>query len=182
MALDPPQPSRSTPLLHALSTPPNTTSTLDLAAVTSTHVATLMFSHLLRSSPRAKAAARLVIPPPATTSTSEPAFFVPADGAPPPAPEEPEDEDEPQSLLHTLTENLSLALLSRSRANTSDREAREWDRYVVGYLCLLAQWLWEDPKSVKDFLDAGGLGVVSQNHSVFFRNFYDTPTNLASVS
>ncbi|KAF9560997.1 hypothetical protein CPC08DRAFT_635915, partial [Agrocybe pediades] len=89
-------------------------------------------------------------------------FFVPADGGPPPeaVPEEPED-DELQTLLQILIENLSLALLSRSRANTSDREAREWDKYVVGYLCLLSQWLWEDPKSVKDFLDAGGLGVVS---------------------
>lgn len=99
----------------------------------------------------------------ATTGANTSSFFVPADGGPPSAevaPEEPEDDDEHQTLLQILTENLSLALLSRSRANTSDREVREWDQYVVGYLCLLSQWLWEDPKSVRDFLDAGGLGVV----------------------
>ncbi|KAF8963607.1 p115 like vesicle tethering protein [Flammula alnicola] len=159
---EPPQPSRTTPLLHALSAPPNTASALDPADVISTHIATLLFAHLLRSSPRAKASARLIMPsPPPTTSGGQSNFFVPADGAPPePAAEEPEDEDEPQTLLHILSENLSLALLSRSRASNSDREAREWDRYVVGYLCLLSQWLWEDPKSVKDFLDAGGLGVL----------------------
>ncbi|PPQ93846.1 hypothetical protein CVT25_013555 [Psilocybe cyanescens] len=158
----PPQPSRSTPLLHALALPPNTASVLDPADVTSTHIATLMFSHLLRSSPRAKASARLIIPGPLqATHDQNLNFFVPADGAPlEPAKAEPQDEDEPQTLLQILTENLSLALLSRSRANTTEREAREWDRYVVGYLCLLSQWLWEDPKSVKDFLDAGGLGVL----------------------
>lgn len=64
-------------------------------------------------------------------------------------------------MLQILSENLSLALLSRSRADKSDKEAREWDRLVVVYLCLLSQWLWEDPASVRDFLDAGGLGVVS---------------------
>jgi hypothetical protein len=73
--------------------------------------------------------------------------------------DEPED-DEAQTLLQMLSENLSLSLLSRSRAITSDKETREWDRYVVGYLCLLSQWLWEDPKSIRDFLEAGGLGVV----------------------
>ena len=89
-------------------------------------------------------------------------FFVPADGAPPPIQQALElDDDEPQSLMQILSENLSLSLLSRARVNNSDREAREWDRYVVGYLCLLIQWLWEDPKSVRAFLDAGGLGVVS---------------------
>ncbi|KAF8161360.1 p115 like vesicle tethering protein [Crassisporium funariophilum] len=160
---DPPSP-RTTPLLHALASPPNTTSSLDPAAVISTHLATMLFAHLLRSSPRAKATARLVMPGPIHPTPAEGSnnFFVPADGAPSqPTPiEEQEDDDEPQTLLQTLSEHLSLALLSRSRANASDKESREWDRYVVGYLCLLAQWLWEDPKSVRDFLDAGGLGVL----------------------
>ena len=121
-----------------------------------------MFAHLLRGSPRAKDAARLIVPGPAPAAAPQSSFFVPADGAPPATPEEPDDDDdEHQTLLQILTENLSLVLLSRSRSNTSDREAREWDRYVVGYLALLAQWLWEDAKSVREFLDAGGLGVVS---------------------
>ncbi|KJA28783.1 hypothetical protein HYPSUDRAFT_33135 [Hypholoma sublateritium FD-334 SS-4] len=159
---DAPSRSRSTPLLHALSIPPNTESALDAATVISTHIATLMFAHLLRGSPRAKDAARLIVPGPAPVAASQSSFFVPADGAPPATPEEPDEDedDEHQTLLQILTENLSLALLSRSRSNTSDREAREWDRYVVGYLALLAQWLWEDAKSVRDFLDAGGLGVL----------------------
>lgn len=161
--IDSAHPPRTTPLLHSLASPPNTTTTLDPADATSTQFATLLFSHLLRSSPRAKASARQIVPGPVQTAAgSSSNFFVPADGsAPEPAAEEHEEEDESQTLLQILTENLSLALLSRSRANTSDREAREWDRYVVSYLCLFSQWLWEDPKSVKDFLDAGGLGVVS---------------------
>ncbi len=150
---------RPHPLLHALSAPP--TNPLDPADVTSTHIAALMFSHLLRGSSRAKSAC-LVIPiiPPVAEESS---FFVPADGAPPAPPLEKDndDDDDSQTLLQNVTENLSLGLLSRSRANTSDRDAREWDRYVVGYLCLLSQWLWEDPKSVREFLNAGGLGVVS---------------------
>ncbi|KAF9529746.1 p115 like vesicle tethering protein [Crepidotus variabilis] len=160
---DPSNPPRTTTLLHALAAPPNTSSALDPADVTSTHIAAMMFSHLLRSSPRVKVAACQIIPGPLQPQTGQASsFFVPADGGPPPAPVEADkdDDDETQTLLHTLTENLSLSMLSRSRSNTSDREAREWDRYVVGYLCLLSQWLWEDPKSVRGFLDAGGLGVL----------------------
>lgn len=152
-----------TPLLHALASPPS--SPLNPSSVTSTHLATLLFSHLLRSSPRAKDSARAIIPPPLNPESAADApgqFFIPADGAPPPqiAPAEPEDDDDPQSLLQVFSENLSLSFLSRSRADKSDREAREWDRLVVGYLCLLSQWLWDDPKAVREFLEAGGLGVV----------------------
>ncbi|KAG6877998.1 hypothetical protein C0993_000958 [Termitomyces sp. T159_Od127] len=152
------------PLLHALVAPPNTTSALNLASVTSTHLATFIFSHLVRSSSRAKALARTITPSP-VSSLAEPSvgsFFVPADGTPPAPPPQPEEEDDepPQSVLHVLSENLSLSFLSRSRASTSDRESREWDRLVIGYLCLLAQWLWEDPQSVREFLDAGGFGTL----------------------
>lgn len=158
-----------TPLLHALACPPSSSSALDPASVTSTHLATLLFAHLLRSSPRAKALARSITPPPLQSSASETAghFFVPADGAPPAessAPEPDDDDEPPQTLLQILTENLSLSFLSRSRANTSERESREWDRLIVGYLCLLSQWLWEDPIAVRQFLDAGGLGVVGPSN------------------
>ena len=159
--LDQAQPPRPTPLLHALASPPNITTALDPANVISTHLATLLFAHLLRSSSRAKASARLVVPGLIQAAPSSNTFFVPADGAPLQSTpvDEPED-DEAQTLLQMLSENLSLSLLSRSRANISDEETREWDRYVVGYLCLLSQWLWEDPKSIRDFLEAGGLGLV----------------------
>ncbi|KAH7921643.1 hypothetical protein BV22DRAFT_1038405 [Leucogyrophana mollusca] len=146
------------PLLHALCLPPS--SPLSLANVTTTHIATLLFSHLLASSPRSKALARSIKP--SATPVAQGQFFVPADGAPSaPQPVEDDDDDAPQSVLHLLSENLSLCFLSRSRMEgTDDREAREWDRLIVGYLCLLVQWLWEDPKAVREFLDAGALGVL----------------------
>ena len=152
-----------TPLLQSLILP-LASGTPEPANVTSTQLATMLFSHLLRSSPRAKGAARLIMPDPASAVADSSAFFVPADGAPPIEPPQEElEKDDPQSLLQIIAENLSLALLSRSRADTSDREIREWDRLVVSYMSLLSQWLWEDPKSVRDFLEAGGLSVVSQH-------------------
>ena len=170
----------SKPLLHALIAPPNITSKLDPADVMSTHIACLMFSHLLRGSPRAKSLASQVIPGSAPVAEPQSNLFIPADGTPsaPPA-EEHENEDENQTVLQVLNENLSLSLLSRSRTDTFDREAREWDRYVVGYLCLLSQWLWEDPKSVREFLDGGGLGVVSRV-SQRDCDFHDT--NISSIT
>ncbi|KAI0076386.1 hypothetical protein K474DRAFT_1623002 [Panus rudis PR-1116 ss-1] len=164
------------PLLHALITPPS--SPLSIASVTSTHLACLLFAHFLRGSPRAKSYARTIVPAsiPIPTSASHPDssgnFFVPADtsgSAPPPSaapppetpqPEEDDEDDEPQTLLQILSEHLSLAFLSRVRADTSDLEAREWDRLIVGYLTLLIQWLWEDPGCVREFLQAGGLGML----------------------
>ncbi|KAJ7478630.1 p115 like vesicle tethering protein [Mycena galericulata] len=154
-----------TPLLHSLVSPPSTAAALEPAAVNSTHLATLLFSHLLRSSTRAKTLSRSITPP-SLTSLNDPGsgnFFVPADGAPPeepPAPEADDDDEPPQALLQILSENLSLSSLSRSRADTSERESREWDRLVVAYMCLLSQWLWEDPGAVREFLNAGGLSVL----------------------
>jgi hypothetical protein len=147
-----------TPLLHSLITAPS--SPLDLGAVTSTQLSAFIFSHLLRSSPKAKSLS-LSIYPPVAPPDKESSLFVPADGAlPPPLPAEPEEQEPPQSLLQVIIENLTLSLLSRSRADASDSDLREWDRLVVAYLCLLSQWLWDDPKVVKEFLDAGGLGMV----------------------
>jgi len=146
-----------TPLLQCLASPPSTP--LHEPSVTATHLASLLFCHLLRSSPHAKELASLITPPPDSGSDD---FFVPADGAPVEVKSEKvvEDEEPPQTLLQILSENLSLSFLSRSRVNTSERESREWDRLVVGYLCLLSQWLWENPVAVRDFLQSGGLGLV----------------------
>ncbi|PSS32164.1 hypothetical protein PHLCEN_2v2072 [Hermanssonia centrifuga] len=154
------EPPPMTPLLQALIIPP--ASPLEIAAVTSTHLATLLFSDLLRFSSRAKTVARKIYPQPPSSSQDTGSFFVPADGAAPAihVSDEVPDDDEPQSLLQILSEHLSLALLSRRRADTSEREAREWDRLIVGYLCLLIQWLWEDPAAVRDFLEAGALGML----------------------
>ncbi|KAG2113608.1 p115 like vesicle tethering protein [Suillus discolor] len=148
------------PLLHSLCLSPS--SPLNIADVTSTHLATLLFAHLLAGSSRAKTAARSIKPSSSIPGeTSGPGtFFVPADNNTP-APTQPEEdeEDAPQSLLHLFSENLSLCFLSRSRAE-NDREEREWNRLIVGYICLLAQWLWDDPKATREFLEAGGLGTL----------------------
>lgn len=153
----------ATPLLYSLTTVP--VSPLSIPSVTSTHLATLLFAHLLRHSPRAKTLARSIVPQAGASSQSQNsgAFFVPADGGSPPAAGADDgggDDDEPQTLLQILSEHLSLAFLARARPDLPDREAREWDRLCVGYLCLLIQWLWEDPAAVREFLEAGALGVV----------------------
>lgn len=148
------------PLLHSLCLSPS--SPLNIADVTSTHLATLLFAHLLVGSPRAKTAARSIKPSSSIPGeTSGPGtLFVPADNnTPAPTHPEEDEEDAPQSLLHLFSENLSLCFLSRSRAE-NDREEREWNRLIVGYICLLAQWLWDDPKATREFLDAGGLGTL----------------------
>ncbi|KAI0752780.1 p115 like vesicle tethering protein [Daedaleopsis nitida] len=147
-----------TPLLYALTTVP--VSPLNVPSTTSTHFATLLFAHLLRHSPRAKTLARSIVPQ-GNAGQSGGSFFVPADGGAPPADADPAgDADEPQTLLQILSEHLSLALLSRSRPDMPDREAREWDRLSAGYLCLFVQWLWEDPAAVREFLEAGALGML----------------------
>lgn len=104
----------------------------------------------------------VVHPTPAADSGN---FFVPADGAPPPsipdtAAVDGEDDEPPSSLLQLLTEHLSLSLLARSKVQDNAIEGRLWDRVVIAYLILLTTWLWEDPKSVRVFLEAGGVGVV----------------------
>ncbi|KAH8980775.1 p115 like vesicle tethering protein [Lactarius hatsudake] len=154
-----------TPLLFGLVIPPGTP--LDRANTSSVQFAVILFAHLLRHSPHCKALARQIVPPPLTPlpaqSQAGGAFFVPADGGTPPAadlPPKDDAEDDPQSLLATLTEHLSLAFLQRSRAGLAPRETREADRVICAYLSLLAQWLWEDPRAVREFLEAGGLGVL----------------------
>lgn len=154
-----------TPLLFGLIIPPS--SPLDRTSVSSVQFATVLFAHLLRHAPRCKELARNIVPPPLqplpASSTAGGAFFVPADGEPP-APSEPvpkdDSDDGPQSLLALLAEHLSLAFLQRSRVGLAPREAREADRVVCAYLALLSQWLWEDPRAVREFLEAGGLGVL----------------------
>lgn len=163
------------PLLHTLCLSPSLP--LNIADVTSTHLAAILFAHLLSGSSRAKTAARSIKPSstiPAQTP-SQGQFFVPADGAPSAAtPPEEDEEDAPQSLLHLFSENLSLCFLSRSRTE-DELEEREWDRLIVGYICLLSQWLWDDPKAVREFLEAGGLGTVSL--SPFTLSAYETCRN-----
>lgn len=65
--------------------------------------------------------------------------------------------------MQILTEHLSLAFISRPKMQVGDsptRETREWDRIIINYICLLVQWLWDDPKCVRAYLEAGGLTLV----------------------
>ena len=112
-------------------------------------------------------------------------FFVPADGPASPQHLPPEDEDDepPPLLLPLLTEHLSLCLLSRSRtisSGSSDKEQaepseprdiREWDKLIISYLVLLAQWLWDEPGAVREFLENGGVGMVSTLFHDFSNKF-----------
>ena len=171
-------------LLGAIATLPS--SPLSRTVSTRIHLATMLLASLLRSSPPAKSLVRGVVPTllPQHPMTPAPnaSFFVPADG--PAAGEEPvvektdDEEDRPQTLLQTIAEHLSLAFLSRSKSieRGDGREEREWDRLIIGYLSLLSQWLWENPVGVREFLEAGGLSVVSPNtysFSYHHTDFYD---------
>lgn len=65
--------------------------------------------------------------------------------------------------MQILTEHLSLAFISRPKMQVGDsatRVTREWDRIIITYICLLVQWLWDDPKCVRAYLEAGGLTLV----------------------
>lgn len=155
-------------LLQSLSAPP--ASPLIVSAVQATQFASLLFASLIRSSSRCKQLARNIKPASVLQGNAPPSsgqFFVPADGPTPPSGvaetvDNTDDEDPPQTLLAVLTEHLSLAFLSRTHAASSEtaQETREWDRLIISHLALLSQWLWEDPKAVRDFLENGGMGMV----------------------
>ncbi|TFY64319.1 hypothetical protein EVJ58_g2696 [Rhodofomes roseus] len=75
----PPESAPATPLLDAL-TAAHTTP-LRISTVTATHMACLLFSHLLRASTHAKTLARSIVPPSAFSARAGGSFFVPADVA-----------------------------------------------------------------------------------------------------
>lgn len=124
-----------------------------------------------------KSLAQQIIPSYVTQQnhSSQGDYFVPADGGGPPnqnQQNESENDDRQQTLLQTLTEHMTLSFLSRSRAveQGDSREEREWDRIIVGYLVLLTQWLYDNPVGVREFLDEGGLSIVSAVSLLFFLN------------
>lgn len=113
--------------------------------------ACLLMSHLVRNSELAKAAAREIALP----SMDD------------------EDEEEGDGLIQVIVGNLMMA--AREQAECVNRRAKErpaagateesdWTRVMVGYLILLCTWLWDSPKSVKEFLnDSSNIQVVSSN-------------------
>lgn len=171
---DPNAPRPTPALLQCLATPP--TAPLNPASSLSMHLASWLFSSLIRSSSRGKQLARLIKPAGHSAATAH-EFFVPADGSPAarPEPDSPDEGDEgPQTLIALLAEHLSLSFLSRTHAASAEteRDTREWDRLITIYLALLVQWLWEEPKAVREFLENGGVGMVRLKLSKYFNTIH----------
>ncbi|KAG9057789.1 hypothetical protein FS842_004161 [Serendipita sp. 407] len=156
-------------LLYGIQTLP--TSPLSSTVATRLQFACLLFSSLFHGPPNhsstsPKAIARAIGGSSPPQGASGGSFFVPADNPAPSAPTatlkatEEDEEDPPSSLLQLLTEHLSLSMLARAKVIDDAIESRLWDKIIVGYLVLLSTWLWEDPKSIRIFLEAGGIGVL----------------------
>lgn len=128
--------------------------------------ASLLFAHLLRISETCKKLARsITIPPPGGESSAPP--------------EDDDDDDGPTGLVQVIVGNLMMA--AREQTEAANREAREggadsvgeremkgkdWTRASVGWLECLAVWMWDSPKTVKDFLEeSANLQVVSLPNS-----------------
>lgn len=84
------------------------------------------------------------------------------------------DEDDRTGLVHIVVGNLMMAQREQSQlaANASGASVGtagnhfqllgEWSRVMVGYLMVLCVWMWESPRSVKEFLSEGSnIQVVS---------------------
>ena len=85
-----------------------------------------------------------------------------------------EEEEEHTGLVHVVVGNLMLAQREHSQiaataagaaggsAGTHFQLLGEWSRVMVGYLIVLCVWMWESPRSVREFLSEGSnLQVVS---------------------
>jgi len=115
--------------------------------------ACLLLAHLVRNSEHAKKLAREVSIP------TNP------DGA------AGEDDDDKVGLVQLVVGNLMMAAREQTEcANRAAKEGRpdgsteeeDWTRVMVGYLVLLCTWLWDSPKTVKEFLsESANLQVVS---------------------
>lgn len=103
--------------------------------------ASLLFSHLLLHSETSKTLARRIY---FQGDDSEPG----GEG----------DEDERTSLVSILVGNLMMAQREQAQsqnAGLGPERALEWSRVMCGYLTVLSVWLWESPKTVKEFLSEG---------------------------
>jgi hypothetical protein len=144
--------------------------------------ACLLMTHLIRGSEKSKTFGREIRVPPAGAAGLS--------GGPEGGDEHEhaimdDDDEEHETLLQVIVGNLMLA--QREQADCANRAAKEgngpgivpgrhlgtgvaggiseeeadWNRVMVGYLVLLATWLWESPKTVRAFLDESDLQVVS---------------------
>ncbi|KAL7422028.1 Vesicle-mediated ER to Golgi transport protein [Cryptotrichosporon argae] len=99
----------------------------------------LLLSHLVRNSEHAKKLAREITLPSGDSAIA--------------------DDDDKVGLVQLVVGNLMMA--SREQTEAANRAAKgetgagdvdDWTRVMVGYLVLLCTWLWDSPKTVKDFL------------------------------
>ncbi|WWD17057.1 hypothetical protein CI109_101494 [Kwoniella shandongensis] len=115
----------------------------------------LLLSHLLRNSEHSKKLAReLQIP------SGDPGESAIA------------DDDDKVSLVQLVVGNLMMAAREQTECvNRAAKEGRtvglpeeeDWTRVMVGYLVLLCTWLWDSPKTVKEFLsESANLQVLIQ--------------------
>lgn len=82
-----------------------------------------------------------------------------------------QDEDDKVSLVQLVVGNLMIAAREHTECvnrsakegkNAGSTEEDDWTRVMVGYLVLLCTWLWDSPKTVKEFLsESANLQVVS---------------------
>ena len=117
--------------------------------------ACLLLAHLVRNSEHAKKLARELTLPGMENGDSAIA-----------------DEDDKVFLVQLVVGNLMMA--QREQGECVNRAAKEgkqagsteeedWTRAMVGYLVLLCTWLWDSPKTVKEFLkESANLQVVSR--------------------
>ena len=112
----------------------------------------LLLAHLVRNSELAKKLARDITCP---TADGESAIA---------------DDEDKVTLVQSIVGNLMMA--SREQTECVNRAAKDgkvagsteeedWTRVMVGYLVLLCAWLWDSPKTVKEFLsESANLQVV----------------------
>ena len=114
--------------------------------------ACLLLSHLVRNSEHAKKLAREITLPPSGVDSAV------------------EDDDDKAGLVQLVVGNLMMAAREQTECvnraakdghQSGSAEEEDWTRVMVGYLVLLCTWLWDSPKTVKDFLsESANLQVV----------------------
>ena len=124
----------------------------------------LLFCHLLRNTEACKRVAREITISESPEARSPPPPVLGPDGKPQ---DDQEDEEEKIGLVHIVVGNLMMAQREQSQLAATASSAvgatagthlallGEWSRVMVGYLMVLSVWMWESPKSVKEFLSEG---------------------------
>jgi len=114
-----------------------------MAAYTS-FFASLIFAHLLRGFEPAKKVAREI------RIGGEPADQQQQEAT--------HEDDDQTSLVQILIGNLMMAQRMQSQSNNAGdgiQRSLAWARIMVGYLIVLATWLWESPSTTSEFLSEG---------------------------